>query len=100
MFYLSGPKWRKRWAILRQQVLDRDGWRCCARGRPGRLEVDHIRPRFLGGDDWDVDNLQTLCRPCHFEKTRLELVQRHQIAREARQSPEKAALTALVEEIS
>ena len=39
--------------------------------RPGRLEVDHIQPWHRGGSH-DLENLQTLCRGCHIEKTRRE----------------------------
>lgn len=70
---------RKRWELVRREALDRDGWRCqqlradgkrC--GRAGRLEVDHIRPLAQGGAEYDLGNLQTLCRSCHIEKTRAE----------------------------
>lgn len=47
---------RKRWALVRWQVLERDQWRCQARLvsgevclRPGRLQVDHIKALKLGG---------------------------------------------------
>ena len=40
--------------------------------RPGRLEVDHVKPIDRGGDPLAADNLQTLCRDCHIEKTRQE----------------------------
>ena len=62
----------KRWARVRRAVLDRDGWRCCGCGRPGRLECDHVEPLQRGGDPWDMGNLQTLCAPCHVDKTRSE----------------------------
>ena len=32
--------------------------------------VDHIEPIALGGDEWDLDNLQTLCLKCNKIKTR------------------------------
>ena len=60
------------WEILRRQVFDRDGWRCRACGRPGRLECDHVVPIDKGGAPLDPDNLQTLCRGCHVAKTRGE----------------------------
>ena len=62
----------KRWAQVRRQVLERDGYRCRCCGRAGRLEVDHIRPLHKGGDPWSLDNLQTLARGCHIAKTRRE----------------------------
>ena len=33
-------------------------------------EVDHILPLAAGGERFDSNNLQSLCRPCHQEKTR------------------------------
>ena len=32
-------------------------------------EVDHIQAIREGGDPWDGDNLQSLCKPCHSRKT-------------------------------
>ena len=63
----------KRWDVLRTLAKDRDGWRCVKCGRAGRFEVDHIVPVVKGGAMWELSNLQTLCRPCHFAKTRAEL---------------------------
>ena len=63
---------RPRWAIVRRRVLDRDLWRCQACGRAGRLEVDHLVTLEGGGEAYDPANLQALCRPCHFAKTRAE----------------------------
>ena len=62
----------RRWALVRRQVLERDGWRCRACGRPGRLEVDHVRPLELQGEPWELGNLQTLCRGCHISKSAKE----------------------------
>lgn len=36
------------------------------------MEADHIKPIFLGGDEYDVDNGQALCLPCHKKKTAKE----------------------------
>lgn len=33
-------------------------------------EVDHIHEIEDGGEFWDIDNLQSLCRSCHETKTR------------------------------
>ena len=59
----------RRWAKVRRQALDRDAWRCRTCGKPGRLEVDHIRPLEHGGPAYELANLQTLCRVCHLRKT-------------------------------
>ena len=50
-------------------MLDRDSWACVKCGHKGRFEVDHIKPLDKGGALYDENNLQTLCRPCHFAKT-------------------------------
>ena len=56
---------------MRLSILERDAWRCATCGRYGN-EVDHVRPIQHGGDPWDRDNLQVLCRGCHVRKTRRE----------------------------
>lgn len=60
----------RRWEQLRIMVLHRDAYTCQRCGREGN-EVDHIRPKRAGGQD-AMDNLQTLCKPCHSAKTQLE----------------------------
>ena len=35
----------------------------------GRLECDHVMPLRRGGAPYDPENLQTLCRRCHVDKT-------------------------------
>ena len=59
----------RRWAIVRRAAFERDGYRCVMCGRARRLRCDHILPLQLGGDPWDMENLQTLCRACHIRKT-------------------------------
>lgn len=63
------------WAKLRKRILRRDKGLCqiCLAGgkyRPAK-SVDHIKPKFEGGDDHD-ENLQSLCKPCHDAKTASE----------------------------
>ena len=81
----------RRWAAVRRTVFERDGHRCRACGRAGRLECDHVVPLDRGGDPWVPDNLQTLCRRCHIAKT----------ARENRRerTPEEQAWQELIAEI-
>ena len=62
----------KRWRHVRRAALDRDGWRCVQCGRAGRLEVDHILRQRDGGALYELANLQSLCRECHFAKTAKE----------------------------
>lgn len=62
------------WKAVRKLAKDRDGWRCVKCGARGRLEVDHIKPiRSAPELVFDLDNLQTLCVPCHSKKTREEI---------------------------
>jgi 5-methylcytosine-specific restriction endonuclease McrA len=49
---------------LRQEILQRDGWRCQACGRRSNLEVHHQEFRSHCGDD-SKPNLITLCASCH-----------------------------------
>ncbi len=49
---------------LRQQVLQRDGWRCQCCATRLNLEVHHKEFRSRGGDDSE-ENLITLCALCH-----------------------------------
>lgn len=64
----------RRWQVLRQAVLERDGWKCRKCGaKRCRLEVDHIEAVRIAPDRaFDPDNLQTLCPRCHTQKTRIE----------------------------
>ena len=87
------------WRKLRQQVLARDGFRCCwhdvIEGHRVRclieaVEVDHIKP----GDDHSLGNLQSLCSFHHGVKTHREGVQasaaqRAEIRQRLRPEPEK-----------
>ena len=57
------------WQVIRLAVFHRDGFRCVQCGRAGRLECDHVKPVREGGARFDLSNLQTLCRDCHFRKT-------------------------------
>lgn len=53
------------WKRIRQQVLIRDNGQCQICGRfEGRLEIHHKTP-FLISKDNSLDNLITLCAPCH-----------------------------------
>lgn len=64
------------WLHTREQVLTRDNGMCQRCGLAATL-VDHIIP---SEDDWDnrldQDNLQSLCRDCHYWKTRRETIKR------------------------
>lgn len=64
----------QRWRRLRELVLNADPL-CAECRRQGRTvaarEVDHIVPVHQGGTD-ARENLQGLCRPCHWSKTATE----------------------------
>lgn len=53
----------------REYILKRDAYTCLCCGEDSRhnLQVDHIIPRNLGGNN-DEDNLQTLCKYCNGQK--------------------------------
>jgi len=46
-------------------AIGRAEYRCAACGAAGRLEVHHRQPLDAGGDPYDQDNLEVLCRSCH-----------------------------------
>lgn len=57
----KSPKWQKK----RLEVMSRDQWRCVA-----CLDANqtlHVHHKRYDGELWDVDleDLQTLCEPCH-----------------------------------
>lgn len=74
--YWTGYERRRGMADLRPLVLERDGFTCqlCDRTVESRTaEVDHVKPvkRFKRPVDANsLDNLWTLCIPCHSEKTK------------------------------
>ena len=89
------------WQIIRYRVLQRDGWRCRKCGQAGRLEVDHIKSVADGGAQYAEENLQSLCRGCHIEKTSSENRGKKRPFRNFRHRrvdpPERAAWDRLVE---
>lgn len=62
------------WMNLRESVLLRDQYQCRQCGcvvLPKDAECDHIVPLADGGKD-EAENLQTLCKTCHTEKSAAE----------------------------
>lgn len=63
------------WDKLRKRILERDCGLCLVCQAEGRLTaatmVDHIINKAAGGTD-DEENLQSICRECHVEKTARE----------------------------
>ena len=74
------------WTDLRMKILQRDNYTCQKCGkRPmlkyfdtdkdsypddSQLIADHIIPIALGGEQWDSENIQTLCIECNKIKTK------------------------------
>ena len=70
----------RQWALSKRATHTRDNWLCILCGKRGRLECHHIIRLAEGGDPYDPDNLESLCRSCH--------IKTHQISRE---TPEELA---------
>ena len=60
----------RRWAAVRRQAFERDGWRCTACGMAGRLEGHHEPPLRRGADPYELAGIKTLCRDCHIKRHR------------------------------
>lgn len=63
------------WKKLRSRHIKEEPF-CVKCGRIGR-DVDHIKPIEDGGNLTDPNNLQTLCKKCHIDKTKKENKKRH-----------------------
>lgn len=57
---------------IKREIKARDGRKCLCCGSTYRLQVDHIRPRYIGGTH-DPENLQTLCTACNNLKGTAEI---------------------------
>ena len=54
------------WIAFRETCIKRAGFRCERCNRAGRLEVHHKVPLSKGGERYAFDNVEVLCRHCHF----------------------------------
>lgn len=62
------------WETIRERVYIRDNGSCQNCGdKESSFEVDHIKAIALGGENWNLDNLQLLCINCHKLKTRKDI---------------------------
>lgn len=52
---------------MRNEIFERDGYRCVKCGSTDNLELDHILP-FSKGGRTEKTNLQTLCKICNSSK--------------------------------
>ncbi len=60
-----------RWKAARAECLDRDDHACVWCGSEDQLEADHVLEVHTHPElAFEVDNLRTLCRPCHIERGR------------------------------
>ncbi len=63
------------WQVLRIKVFKKNNHTCVKCGYKGNapysdLIGDHIEPIALGGDEWDINNIQILCQKCNKIKTK------------------------------
>jgi 5-methylcytosine-specific restriction endonuclease McrA len=59
------------WKRVRRVVYARDGGICMKCGRRVKarnFHVDHIVPLSMGGDEWNLDNLELSCPDCNLHK--------------------------------
>lgn len=72
---VAGSKWKR---IRLEHLASEPLCRKCRKYDRVTLaeEVDHIKPLWEGGEEYDRDNLQSLCSPCHIEKTSEEAKRR------------------------
>lgn len=64
------------WNHVRMEALIRDNFtcvKCSFKGNTNNLIGDHIKPIALGGEEFDLDNIQTLCIKCNRIKTSSDL---------------------------
>jgi 5-methylcytosine-specific restriction endonuclease McrA len=63
----KGPRLKldpEEYCALRNQVLERDGWRCQNCGSSRDLQIHHLKARSQLGSDL-LQNLIALCSDCH-----------------------------------
>ena len=72
------------WKRQRRRALERDSYMCVTCGEPAN-EVDHIVSRADGGTH-ALENLRTLCTPCHKQRTRWQAKARAQHRRARRRT--------------
>ena len=63
------------WSDVRRKAFERDNYKCIKCGRKGNttnLIGDHIKPISLGGEEFNINNVQTLCWECDKIKTKID----------------------------
>lgn len=71
MTYARVMRGKSEYKTNRKRALVRDGFQCRLCNSVNNLTVDHFIPLARGGTN-DLENLWTLCQPCHDKKTREE----------------------------
>lgn len=66
----------RHWSFFKTRILLRDNNCCVKCGSEKEVQVDHIIAIMNGGEMWDEENLQTLCKECHNKKTKQDYQQR------------------------
>ena len=74
------------WSVIRAQAFKRDNYTCKYCGKrfalkydnieianSSKLIGDHIIPIAVGGEEFDIDNVQTLCVDCNKIKTKRDM---------------------------
>lgn len=63
------------WGNIRGTVAKRDNFTCkkCNKENLSSYVIDHIKPIALGGDEWNTNNMQTLCIDCNKIKTKKDI---------------------------
>ena len=91
------------WQYFKEDAFKRDNYKCIKCGfapirtswdgsivgDTSKLIGDHIIPIALGGEEYDLDNVQTLCIECNKIKTKKDM---QQIALYRKQSVEQSTL--------
>ena len=67
-----GPHWERFKRYMKRLV----GYKCQRCGNAGRLELHHIVTLGNGGKRYDPENIEVLCRRCHFGEHRARDPQR------------------------
>ena len=66
----------KRWRTYRKAIIARRGGECVTCGATPldqHIHLDHIKPLVEGGEAFNEENIQILCRECHGRKTANEV---------------------------
>ena len=63
------------WEGVRNRAFKRDSYTCvkCGKKDTDTFIGDHIIPIALGGEEFDIDNVQTLCIACNKIKTKQDI---------------------------